>query len=187
MTSPGDDATYELAPETLAVRRTYPVGAHAGAVSADGSMFALGSEEGAFRLLDLETGRVRSFAGPHAGSNLRMAFAPDGRTLVTSDDTGTAYAWDVERGRIRERFPGHTGEPALAVSSDSRTLFSAGLDARMVMWDLAGDRRLESRFAAGPAITYDDTSEGPRAEPRRAHARGHAVGRDRRSHRRPHA
>ena len=158
VTSGGDDATYELAPESLAVRRTYPVGDYAGAVSADGSMFALGSQSGGVRVLELESGRVRSFEGRHDGSNLRMTFAPDGRTLVTSDDTGTVFAWDVERGRIRERFSGHTGEPALAVSSDGRTLYSAGLDARMVIWDLAGDRRLERRFAAGPAMTYDDGS-----------------------------
>ena len=160
VTSSGDNATYEFAPDTLEVRRTYPVGDHAGAVSADGRMFALGSQRGGVRLLDLETGRVRSFEGRQEGSDPRMEFTPDGRTLVTSDSTGTVYAWDVESGRIRERFTGHTGEPALAVSSDGRTVYSAGLDARMVMWDLAGDRRLDSRVAAGPALRVEDTPKG---------------------------
>jgi WD40 repeat protein/DNA-binding SARP family transcriptional activator len=158
VTSPGDDATYEIAPETLELRRTYPVGDHAGAVSADGRMFALGSQRGDVRLLDLQTGRVRRFEGRLDGSNMRMAFTPDGRTLVTSDDTGKVSAWDVERGRIREQFAGHTGEPALAVSGDGRTLYSAALDARMIIWDLAGDRRLDRRFPAGPAMTYEDAS-----------------------------
>jgi WD40 repeat protein len=151
VTSPGDDATYEIAPETLELRRTYPVGDHAGAVSADGRMFALGSQRGDVRLLDLETGRVRRFEGRLDGSDLRMAFTPDGGTLVTSDDTGTLTAWDVERGRIRERFSASDNdEAAIAVSADGRTLYSAALDARTRIWDLAGDRRLDRRFAAGP-------------------------------------
>jgi WD40 repeat protein/DNA-binding SARP family transcriptional activator len=159
VTSAGDDATYEIAPESLRVRRTWPVGGHAGAVSADGRRFALGSRRGTVRLLDLDTGRVARFEGRHDGPVLAMAFAADGRTLVTSDEKGKVIAWDAERGRIRERFAGHHGEAyGLAVTADGRTLYSAATDARMVIWDLAGDRRLDRRFAAGPAMTYDDTS-----------------------------
>jgi len=161
VTSPGDDKTYEIAPETLQVRRTYPVGDAAGAVSPDGRAFALGSQRGGVRLLDLGSGRVRSFASRHEGSNLRMKFTPDGGTLVTSDDRGEVIAWDVERGQVRERFPAHGSEVnALAVSRDGRTLYTVASDARMAIWDLAGDRRLDRRFDAGPPLPDEQYPKG---------------------------
>jgi WD40 repeat protein/DNA-binding SARP family transcriptional activator len=161
VTSSGDDQTYEIAPDTLRVRHTYPVGDHAGAVSPDGRLFALGSQRGTVRLLDLRSAHVRRLAGRHDGSNLRMTFSPDSRTLVTSDDHGDVIVWDVERGAIREKFPAHTGEvTGLAVSSDGRTLYSVASrpDARMMIWDLGGDRRLDRRFDAGRPLALRDTA-----------------------------
>jgi len=67
VTSPGDDATYEIAPATLRVVRTYHAGGLTGAVSADGRAFALASEDGSVRLLNLDTGRVRRFNGKNEG------------------------------------------------------------------------------------------------------------------------
>ena len=157
VTSPGDDTTWEIAPETLRVRRTYRVGDAAGAVSADGRMFAVGSQGGAVRVLDLDSGRVRSFHGRHEGSNLRMRFTPDGRTLVTADDRGEVIAWNVARGDVRERFHAHPSEiNAIAVSGDGRTLYTVATDARLAIWDLAGDRRLDRRFDAGPPLVNPD-------------------------------
>jgi WD40 repeat protein len=78
---------------------------------------------------------------------------------VTSDDHGDVIVWDVERGAIRETFAAHTGEvTGLAVSRDGSTLYSAATrpDARMMIWDLGGDRRLDRRFDAGRPQTLDD-------------------------------
>jgi WD40 repeat protein len=51
----------------------------------------------------------------------------------------------------RESFTGHTAlVSGLAFSEDSRTLFSAALDGKVLMWDLAGDRRLGRPFAIKP-------------------------------------
>lgn len=160
VTSPRDDATWEIDPATLRVLRTHPVGGHAGAVSADGRLFALGSQDGTMRLLDLETGDVRRFDGRlESGGNMHLTFTPDASTLVAADDSGEIVVWDVERGEIRERFPGPAGDVwDLAVSSDGRTLYSAAPDARMRIWDLAGDRRLDTRFDAGPPVILDNQS-----------------------------
>jgi WD40 repeat protein/DNA-binding SARP family transcriptional activator len=159
VTSPGEDATWEIDPATLRVLRTYPVGGYAGAVTADGRMFALGSQDGTVRLLDLETGAVRRFRGRLQNGTLSMTFSFDGRTLVASDDSGEIVVWDVEPGAIRERLPGPAGEVYdVAVSSDGRTLYSTAPDARMRIWDLAGDRRLDTRFDAGPPMILDGQS-----------------------------
>ncbi|HET8951022.1 MAG TPA: BTAD domain-containing putative transcriptional regulator [Solirubrobacteraceae bacterium] len=159
VTSPGDDATWEIDPRTLRTVRTHPAGGRTGAVSDDGRLFALGSEDGAVRLLDLETGEVRRFRGRHRGGGMHMTFSPDASTLVASDDSGEILVWDVGRGAIRERFPGPSGEVyGLAVSSDGRTLYSTAPDARMRIWDLGGDRRLDPRFDAGRPMLLDDQS-----------------------------
>ena len=63
LTSLRDDRTWELDPEPLRVVRSWPVGDLAGAVSPDGRVFALGSEAGRVRLLDLDSGQTRSFDG----------------------------------------------------------------------------------------------------------------------------
>ena len=159
VTSPGDERTYEIDPETLRVRRSWPVGDYAGAVTADGRAFALASERGAVRLLDLRSGKVRRFDGA-GGPEPRIAFAGNG-TLAGVDQKGGVTVWDVAGGTIRERFSAHDREaPALAASPDGRTLYTVSNDARMLIWDLAGNRRLDRRFDAGPRLDVIDTPKG---------------------------
>ena len=156
-----DRETHAIDPQTLETRRTWPAGGQTGAVSADGRWFAIGDGKGAVRLLDLRTGEARELEPGHEdGTMLNLAFTPDGRTLVTADrDDGLVLVRDVPGGAIRERLEAHTEDTGIvAVSPDSRTLYTPGTDAKMVMWDLAGDRRLDPRFAAGPPMTFDDGS-----------------------------
>jgi WD40 repeat protein len=156
VTSPKDDKTYEIAADALRVERTYKAGGTNVAVSADGATLALGSADGRIALLDTQSGRTRRLAGRHRGEHLSLEFTRDGRTLVSLDESGGVVVWDVEDGTVRERFAAHEGEAhGLAIAPDGRTLYTAATDARMAIWDLAGTRRLDRRFAAGPAMTYD--------------------------------
>ena len=68
MTSAEDDQTTMIDADSLRVLQRWPAGDVVGAVSADGSAFALGSRTGDVRLLDLRSGHVRRFAGRHEGS-----------------------------------------------------------------------------------------------------------------------
>ena len=166
LTSLRDDRTWELDPEPLRVVRSWPVGDTAGAVSPDGRVFALGSEAGRVRLLDLDSGQTRSFAGGLDGTVYRMRFTPDGRTLVTAGELGQLYTWDVERGAIAERLSGHTGNiDGLDVATDGRTLLTASADTRAILWDLAGDRRLDRRFAVEPRFDVLNTPRGIAVSP----------------------
>ena len=98
VTSPGDDATWEIDPATLRVVRTHPVGGYAGAVSADGRLFALGSQDGSVRLLDLDTGDIRRFRGRHEGGGMRLlTFTDDGRALASA---ARELATAVRRGAL---------------------------------------------------------------------------------------
>ena len=149
VTSAEDDVTYMIDAERLHVIGRWPVGDFAGTVSADGTRFALGSQEGDVRVLDLKSGHVRTF-GRHDASVLRMRFTAAGRTLVTSGADGTVIVWDVARGAAHEMLSGHARGLVwgMAVSPDGRTAYSVGEDQRAFVWDLTGDQSLVRPFAA---------------------------------------
>jgi WD40 repeat protein/DNA-binding SARP family transcriptional activator len=166
LTSLRDNRTWELDPEPLRVVRSWPVADVSGAVSPDGRIFALGSEAGRVRLLDLASGEIRQLQGRHDGAVLRMRFTPDGRTLVTASQQGQLFAWDVRRGSVAQRFTGHTGEiDALDLTRDGRTLITASVDTRAILWDLAGDRRLDRRFTVGRPFDAFQTPRGIAVSP----------------------
>ncbi len=164
VTSLEDGETTLIDAVSLRVLQRWPDGDVAGAVSADGSAFALGSQKGGVRLLDLRSGRVRRFAGRHEGFVNAMRFTPDGLTLVTSGSDGVLIVWDVARGEIRTTLTGHAkGEVyGLHVSPDGRTVYSAGHDERAFAWDLTGDRSLVRPFAAARPFVPDDHDTLPR-------------------------
>ena len=93
---------------------------------------------GRLRLLDLDSGQTRAFRGRHDGLPLRIEFTPDGRTIVTADDGGELFVWDVERGAIAQRLAGHhSGIDGLDITGDGRTLITASIDTRAILWDIA--------------------------------------------------
>ena len=58
--------------------------------------------------------------------------------------------WDVEEGVPIETLEGHADITAThAFSPDGRTLYTAGDDGRVIVWDVAGDRRLGRPFPTG--------------------------------------
>jgi WD40 repeat protein len=164
VTSAQDNETHMLDVRPLRVLRRWPVGDFAGVVSLDGTLFALGSQRGDVRLLDLRSGRVRSFAGRHDASVLRMRFSADARTLVTTGADGAVIVWDVERGEPRQTLTGHARGLVwgLEVTPDGRTAYSAGEDQHAFVWDLTGDQSLARPFAVARAFVPDDGDTLPR-------------------------
>ena len=71
-TSAVDGRSYEIDADRLRVTRQWPVGGFAGAVSPDGRTYALGSDDGAVRLLDLRSGRVRTLPQDHHAGVLSL-------------------------------------------------------------------------------------------------------------------
>jgi WD40 repeat protein/DNA-binding SARP family transcriptional activator len=164
LTSHQDNETAMIDAASLRVLRRWPVGDNTGAVSTDGSAFALGSQSGHVRLLDLRSGRVRRFEGRHEGPVGSLRFTPDGRTLVTSGSDGVLIVWDVARGEIRGTLTGHAKGAVygLLISPDGRTVYSGGHDKRAFAWDLTGDRSLVRPFAVARPFVRDDPDQLPR-------------------------
>ena len=111
---------------------------------------AIGGEDGAVRLLDLTSGRLRTAAGRHRAPVNEARFTPDGQTLVTVGEDGDAILWDVRKAAAAETLSGHTGSAfSPQIADDGKTLYTASLDGTVLIWDLSGSRRLGRRFTAG--------------------------------------
>jgi WD40 repeat protein len=60
--------------------------------------------------------------------------------------------WDARSGAVTETLDGHAGQTSsLAISGDVRTLYTGGLDGKVVIWDLTGARGLNRSFSLGRA------------------------------------
>jgi WD40 repeat protein len=89
----------------------------------------------------LEAGRPQPLAilKGHKARVDDAAFTPDGRSLVTAAQDGTARVWDTDTGRMASTFEWPVGKlTAVAVARDGLTAAAAGEDGQIVVWDLDG-------------------------------------------------
>jgi WD40 repeat protein len=112
-------------------------GARRFAFSPDGKLLATGGPDATVHLWDPVTGReVRAFR-VHGDNPIVLAFAPDGKTLVSS--AGSALQlWDVATGQPVRPWEGHQEAVcAVAVAPDGRALATASEDRSVRLWDAA--------------------------------------------------
>jgi WD40 repeat protein len=115
------------------------------AVSPDGKTLATDNYSGGrdLHLWDADSGRPILARDAGRPSSLRLAFAPDGRTLVQGT-THDVLVWDPGTGTVRRRLsaPGHS----LAFAADGRSLFTLG--PLLGRWDVASGKSLYPDTAA---------------------------------------
>ena len=140
--------------ETLRGVGTYPASGDVGTTSRDGALIALGSEDGTVRLVDTNTGAVRTGARRHDGAVTSLRFSADARRLVTAGGDQRLIVWDTRHMAQVETLEASGRGPmmGIAIAPGDDTAHTAGRDGTVVSWDLKGARRLERPFAlAGTA------------------------------------
>ena len=64
-----------------------------------------------------------------------LSFSPDGKTIVIANSSKGIQLLDVETGKVKHSFSGHTdGVRAVAFSHDGKTIASGGWDGIVYLW-----------------------------------------------------
>ena len=126
-----------------------PLGTRVLALSADGSLLAMG---GRFRapgesrdtivIRQTADGSIKYKLNGHEGEITSLAFSPDGKTLISgAEDTGIR-TWEVESGRLIRCYYGHEfSVMTVGFLPDNRTVYSIDQAGTVRTWDLSeGDR-----------------------------------------------
>ena len=100
---------------------------------------AVGSSDTRTRILDLDSLAVKFTLGESTNSVFSVAYAPDGRTLLTAGRDAQIRAWDVTADyELVQTVPAHLYTiNHLAFSPDGRYLASCSLDKSIKLWDAA--------------------------------------------------
>ncbi|QRV93345.1 hypothetical protein RhiJN_21363 [Ceratobasidium sp. AG-Ba] len=112
--------------------RTISVGSGVNSVawSAVGRKIATGSDDGAVRLWDAETGAsVLESIQAHSRWVWSVAFSPDGRLIVSGSADATVRVWDTETGtEVLDPLEGHSGSVRCVTFSPSGAFIASGYD-----------------------------------------------------------
>jgi WD40 repeat protein len=113
------------------------------AFSPDGKLFA-DAAQGIITLCDSATGKqLREFDCSlpgdvwSRGETERIAFTPDGKTLIAGGCGPQVFLWDLATGAERGRLVSHRGRVfSVSVSPDGKQFATAGADTTGMVWEL---------------------------------------------------
>ena len=107
------------------------------AVTPDGALLAVASDDGRITLWNTASGRlVRELPG-HKGPVYSVAITQDGLTIATAGYDETIHIWQLSSGSELRTLSGHKGWiNSVAFTSDGHKLFSAGRDRSLRTWDV---------------------------------------------------
>jgi len=105
---------------------------------------------GTIRLFDVAGGRERLSLQGHKAEVWSVAFARDGKTLVSGSEDQTIKFWDPVTGDQRLTLRGHAGRiTTVAFSPDGTSLATAGWDGTVRLWRAATKEEVDARGELG--------------------------------------
>ncbi|MFE8604715.1 WD40 repeat domain-containing serine/threonine protein kinase [Archangium violaceum] len=128
--------------------------------SRDGQLLAAGGD-GRLHLYASATGSARPLSPEYKARVTASAFSGDGQRLVTADEKGEVWLWDVASGEGRH-LGAHNGRVwQLAFSPDGGLIASAGEDKQVRLWDVAkgGEQPLGEHAHAVRAVAFSPNGE----------------------------
>lgn len=88
-------------------------------------------------------------------------FAPDGKTIATTSDDGTARIWDLTTGKLRHSLVGHEGNVRHCIfTGDSAQLLTSGFDRTLRVWDMATGELKKTLTDDAPAYFLSAIDDG---------------------------
>jgi eukaryotic-like serine/threonine-protein kinase len=108
------------------------------AFSPDDKWLVAAGDEGLVAFYDLRTGR-KFLSIPTSTWTLGLAFASDGRTLVSNEADGTVRLWNFATREIALTLKGHVGYVSMdpSFSRDGKYLVTTGSDGTVRLWEAA--------------------------------------------------
>jgi WD40 repeat protein len=92
----------------------------------------------------------------HQAHILRVRFSPDGKSLATASEDGTAKIWHLD-GKLKYTLPGHTsGVEDVSFSRDGNRIATASKDNTVKLWDRNGNllKTLTGHSAAVISVSF---------------------------------
>ena len=138
-----------------------PVYATRLALNPNGSILAIGADDGSLTVWDVDSGRrLQTLLGLTASSS-RLIFSPDGQLLISGNKDGQVQVWEARSGQLRQTLSGHTAEIThLQSGHQGRFLISGSRDGTARLWDLGADH-LPAPAPAPFTSTYHSISLEP--------------------------
>ena len=116
---------------------------YAAALSPDDRLLATGGilsgsreEKCAIRLINFQTGEVKTLLKGHPNVVLKLAFSPDGNRLISGSSDKTARIWNVRTQKTLHVLKGHTDHIyAVAFSPDGKLAVTGSDDDSLKLWN----------------------------------------------------
>jgi WD40 repeat protein len=116
-------------------------------VAPTGHRLAISPDDRTLAIYNVDTGRIERVF-PHRGVVKGVAFAPDGRSLITSGEA--IHAWDVQSGRLLWSLPKSFFKIAL---SPDGAVVAVGGNTTVVLLDARNGRQLSTLVTPGTAVS----------------------------------